>query len=503
MNKHKYDVFICHASEDKVDVASPLANELQSRGLSVWYDKFILTLGDNIGAKIDEGLATSKYGVVILSHVFFQKYWTSIELSGFRSLESRDGKFILPILHNLTPQELCQHSPTLSGKLAISTEEGFSRIADAIEEVLTGIAKKECSVEKTFLPPMSLLEIADKMTNSSQNNFKRLGDDIKKFLVISSSDVEMAILKAHLIVKHILNEVALSNGYNSEFASSHFDFLNSKGLLGKIVAKHCMAIESFSNIVIDQPDQVAPDKLSKDELELCKRSLNNILNWYLNTYENVVYNNCRLKAVMPEDFTLEDIAELYRIETKLFRPELITPLEIAIEWHKHNHKALVGVRDIITGNLAGFINALPITDRLFKQIESGDYIDTHIPLEDIRLYDVADFYKMYMCSFCVDPDYKNTAAFKLIIDSFIDLLLKLAMEDEIYITEIIADAITTKGEDLCEYAGMKEQIRSTHGSKIYKAILLPPSLRLRHKNGKRLTEFYQRIYEEYRELFPA
>ena len=32
-----YDFFICHASEDKADVAWPLAGELTSRGFSVWY----------------------------------------------------------------------------------------------------------------------------------------------------------------------------------------------------------------------------------------------------------------------------------------------------------------------------------------------------------------------------------------------------------------------------------------------------------------------------------
>ena len=44
----EYDVFISHASEDKDSVALPLAAALENAGLSVWIDKFELTLGDSL-----------------------------------------------------------------------------------------------------------------------------------------------------------------------------------------------------------------------------------------------------------------------------------------------------------------------------------------------------------------------------------------------------------------------------------------------------------------------
>jgi hypothetical protein len=43
----QYDVFICHASEDKSDVARPLSHFLQSLGIVVWYDEFSLEVGDS------------------------------------------------------------------------------------------------------------------------------------------------------------------------------------------------------------------------------------------------------------------------------------------------------------------------------------------------------------------------------------------------------------------------------------------------------------------------
>jgi len=72
--KHPYvegnirDVFISHASEDKLDIARPLAEALKLRGLSVWFDEYELTLGDSLRRKIEEGLRSSRFGVTILSH---------------------------------------------------------------------------------------------------------------------------------------------------------------------------------------------------------------------------------------------------------------------------------------------------------------------------------------------------------------------------------------------------------------------------------------------------
>src|SRR5262249_34851197 len=41
----RWDIFICHAGENKDTVARPLANALAQAGLKVWYDEFTLTLG--------------------------------------------------------------------------------------------------------------------------------------------------------------------------------------------------------------------------------------------------------------------------------------------------------------------------------------------------------------------------------------------------------------------------------------------------------------------------
>ena len=82
-----FDLFISHASEDKDSVVRGLAAELTRGGVRVWYDELTLTLGDNLRRKIDEGLANSRYGVVVLSPHFFAKAWPQVELDALFARE--------------------------------------------------------------------------------------------------------------------------------------------------------------------------------------------------------------------------------------------------------------------------------------------------------------------------------------------------------------------------------------------------------------------------------
>jgi hypothetical protein len=100
----EWDVFICHASEDKKDFVDLFAHQLRDSGLSVWYDVFSLKLGDSLRRKIDEGLAESRYGVVVLSKHFFAKEWPQNELDGLMSREIAGTNVVLP--SNLDSQGL-------------------------------------------------------------------------------------------------------------------------------------------------------------------------------------------------------------------------------------------------------------------------------------------------------------------------------------------------------------------------------------------------------------
>lgn len=133
-----HDVFICHASEDKDAVVRDLALSLQGRGLEVWYDEFTLRIGDNLRRKIDRGLTSSRFGVVVLSPAFFEKEFPQYELDGLVTREmAGEQQIILPIWHNITREEVATRSPSLANKVALRTADlATDVIADQIADVI-------------------------------------------------------------------------------------------------------------------------------------------------------------------------------------------------------------------------------------------------------------------------------------------------------------------------------------------------------------------------------
>lgn len=131
-NEIQWDFFISHASEDKREIARPLADALIAKGLRIWYDDFSLAVGDSLRASIDRGLARSNFGIVILSHHFFAKHWPQQELNGLVTREVEGRKVILPIWHRIGATEVGRYSPILADKLAVSTEKGLEHVVERL-----------------------------------------------------------------------------------------------------------------------------------------------------------------------------------------------------------------------------------------------------------------------------------------------------------------------------------------------------------------------------------
>lgn len=135
----QYDVFISHSSEDKEAVVRPLANTLKEKGVNVWYDEFELKIGDSLRRKIDQGLAKSRFGIVVISKSFINKGWTNYELDGLMTKAISGQQILLPIWHNITKQEVIDYSPSLADKVARNTsQQNIDEIAEEISEMILG-----------------------------------------------------------------------------------------------------------------------------------------------------------------------------------------------------------------------------------------------------------------------------------------------------------------------------------------------------------------------------
>jgi hypothetical protein len=132
-----YDLFICHASEDKEPFVRELAETLRDRHVEVWYDEFSLKIGDSLRRAIDRGLGSSRFGVIVLSKAFFAKEWPQYELDGLlqREIDARTT-VLLPVWLDVSQSEVFQYSPSLAGRVAASTRRGVADVAAQILSVI-------------------------------------------------------------------------------------------------------------------------------------------------------------------------------------------------------------------------------------------------------------------------------------------------------------------------------------------------------------------------------
>jgi hypothetical protein len=131
MKNMHYDLFISHASEDK-DLVRPLAVRLGDFGYSVWYDEFVLRVGDSLTERIDYGLANSEAGILVLSPAFIAKGWPRRELAGLTTRQIAGATRLIPIWHNLKFDDVMHFSPPLADIKALHSSAGIESMVREI-----------------------------------------------------------------------------------------------------------------------------------------------------------------------------------------------------------------------------------------------------------------------------------------------------------------------------------------------------------------------------------
>lgn len=130
------DVFLCHAWDDRKDVAKELHDLLESKGVSVWFSEKDVLLGSPLLREIDKGLAKSRVGIVLVTPAFLKRLaGAGIAEKELSALLARD--LLVPILHETTYEELRDVSPLLGSRSGLSTsEEPMEELAAKLAELV-------------------------------------------------------------------------------------------------------------------------------------------------------------------------------------------------------------------------------------------------------------------------------------------------------------------------------------------------------------------------------
>ncbi len=131
-DKYEYDAFISHAVEDKIPIANELCARLEMAGLKIWYSGKELGVGDSIEKTIEKGLNRSRYGIVIFSPTYLAKNWTIREFYTLLAKEIEEQKVILPVLYNITLDELKNKDLLMADRFAVNADLGLDFVVDRL-----------------------------------------------------------------------------------------------------------------------------------------------------------------------------------------------------------------------------------------------------------------------------------------------------------------------------------------------------------------------------------
>lgn len=117
--RKRFDAFLCHSSEDKRTHVSPLAEELSQQNVSCWYDDQQIAPGEELTARINDGLRRSSKIVVLVSRSWFSSPWAKRETSSaLRSeIEQETSRVVCVIVGgDYVKQKLTNEMPLLAEK---------------------------------------------------------------------------------------------------------------------------------------------------------------------------------------------------------------------------------------------------------------------------------------------------------------------------------------------------------------------------------------------------
>jgi pimeloyl-ACP methyl ester carboxylesterase len=150
------------------------------------------------------------------------------------------------------------------------------------------------------------------------------------------------------------------------------------------------------------------------------------------------------------------------------------PPGLSLEWVRRNGDLYTFLLDRQSGELAGYINAMPVKETCYAEIRKGKLKDNAITERDIVPYDNGEErIKVFLQSIAIAERYRNWGeginqfAYFLLRTGFVNKLIRYAKKNKVKVTHFLATAWTEEGLKMCESLGMREIGKDQFGYSIF------------------------------------
>jgi len=491
-----FDAFISHSSKDKEKIVFELVQKLEKKNIDVWLDANEILAGDTILNAVEKGIATALSTILIITPAFFESFWTPIEIG--LALHKTSTHCIIPILCDVSLEDVAQRFPMLLTLKYLKMDS--DNISACVDELYSNIIQIRKRYEKEF-PTISFHKAVKSFRSCDTPTANTISILLTEYEQIVEINVRAAVLHASQIAITIIDDLFMKLPIKGSYVDTtlgKLDLIKMSSVgLNENIYEH---LKLLSTPALDTNMSLLTN--DSDRRKLAELSMTAILEWYSKyLLHNKIIPHDKFEIVWPEDLNYNDFITMYEIDQLVLREDLIAQPQITYAWYQYNNYTHIAIRSIVTQKVIGYFTVLPITDQLYEDIQSGYFKDNDLSTDNLRKYDIPDFYKLYIACVCIHPEYQNTSAFNKLYNALLKMMIELATEREIYVTNIITEASTLQGEKFCKILGLKRLLNTEINTKIYGATLLPPSWQLRSSFGTKLMNYYKEKYEELKDLF--
>jgi hypothetical protein len=175
--------------------------------------------------------------------------------------------------------------------------------------------------------------------------------------------------------------------------------------------------------------------------------------------------------------------------------------DLALGWIKVNPDIYTFLIDRESGKAAGYINAIPVDDALYRGIRGGRVADNEVPASGVVAYGRDQKIKVYLMSIAVSEKHRQwgqglwNQGYAQLIGGFLDKLVDYAKHRSIRATHLLATAWTAQGLQMCNSLGMIKVGNDRFGDAVYEVVLdkIP-------SDKKGLLPALRRLINAYREM---
>jgi hypothetical protein len=133
--EREVDAFLSYARIDGSEIGGALREQLESLGVSVWFDEVAIVPGKSQARQMDQGLQRARAGIAVLTPAYLAgRFWTERELGALLHKDT-----LIPVLHGVTFDEVKEYSGILPDLAGFETaRDSIGVIAQKIAAAVVG-----------------------------------------------------------------------------------------------------------------------------------------------------------------------------------------------------------------------------------------------------------------------------------------------------------------------------------------------------------------------------